>query len=137
MRLYAFAALLALSIVGLAAGAAQAGQPCCGEGRYPHHGFVTRPYHVIETATVFGCDGYHCQTNIILASGIDVKARCRNGWCELRGIPMKNVWVLERCLRKIGYGHAGHPGRGGFEEEDEFEEEHDFEDEGEDERFRF
>lgn len=104
MRIYAFAALLAFSVVGLAAQAAKADYLCCGSDRYERDEFVTRSYHVVKKATVFGCDGYHCETNITVAYGLDVKARCRNGWCELRSIPMNNVWVLERCLKRIGYG---------------------------------
>lgn len=100
MKIYAFAAFLALSVVGLAGQAAKADYLCCGE----EDSFVTRVYYVAKTATVFGCDGYHCETNIKLLSGIHVKARCRNGWCELRSLPLKNAWVLESCLERIGHG---------------------------------
>lgn len=103
MRIYAFAALLAFSVVGLAAEAAKADYLCCEADGYEREEFVTRSYHVIKKATVFGCDGYHCETNISVDYGLDIKARCRNGWCELRSIPMKNVWVLESCLEKIGH----------------------------------
>jgi hypothetical protein len=103
MKIYAFAAFLALSVVGLAGQAAKADYLCCGE----EDEFVTRVYHVVKNATVFGCDGYHCETNIRLKYGIKVKARCRNGWCEIRNLPLKNVWVLENCLESIGHGPYG------------------------------
>jgi hypothetical protein len=124
MRIYAFAAFLAFSVVGLAAEAAKADYPCCGPKNYEE--FVTRPFHVIKSATVFGCDGYHCETNIVLEYGLDVKARCRNGWCELRSIPMKNAWVLESCLRELGYG-ARHSKKRRYEPE--YEEDYEDEDE--------
>jgi hypothetical protein len=124
MKIYAFAAFLALSVVGLAGQAAKADYLCCEQ----EDEFVTRAYHVVQSATVFGCDGYHCETNVILKHGVKVKARCRNGWCEIRSLPLKNVWVLENCLEKLGHGpHAKHR-RYEPEVDDESEE-----DEGDDE----
>ena len=102
MKIYAFAAFLALSVVGLAGQAAKADYLCCEDDKYEE--FVTRAYHVVQSATVFGCDGYHCETNVVLKHGVNVKARCRNGWCEIRSLPLKNVWVLENCLEKLGHG---------------------------------
>jgi hypothetical protein len=127
MKIYAFAAFLALSVVGLAGQAAKADYLCCEEDKY-HEEFVTRAYHVIQSATVFGCDGYHCETNVVLKQGLNVKARCRNGWCEIRSLPLKNVWVLEGCLEKIGYG----PRHG---KKRRYEPEHDYESD-EDEDYR-
>lgn len=107
MRLVAFAALLALPLFTLAAPAAKADYYCCGP---KHESFVTKDYHVIEKAVVFGCDGYHCQTNIDLLPDIHVKARCRNGWCEIRSLPFKNAWVLEKCLKPLHhYGRKPYP----------------------------
>lgn len=103
MRIYALATFLAFSVIGLAAGSAKADYLCCGSSGYDQAEFVAHHFYVAKKATVFGCDGYHCETNIVMNDGLEVKARCRNGWCELRGIPMKNVWVLERCLERIGY----------------------------------
>ena len=122
MKLYAFAAFLALTLVGLAAEAAKADTPCCGDGPYQSGTFVTYPYQVIKSARVFGCDGYHCETNIVLKNGLDIQARCRNGWCELRSIPMKNVWVLERCLDRLGSGDPEEDEDSEEEDEDEDEE---------------
>ena len=126
MRIYAFAAFLAFSVIGLAAEAAKADYLCCGSSGYDKEEFVTHHFHVTKSATVFGCDGYHCETNIVLKHGLKVKARCRNGWCEIRHIPMKNVWVLERCLERIGYGahhkkkHHYEPGYDYGVEEDDY-----------------
>jgi hypothetical protein len=129
MKIYAFAAFLAVSVVGLAGQAAKADYLCCEKEKYHEYEFVTRPYHVIKKATVFGCDGYHCETNIELKYGLDVKARCRNGWCEIRSIPMKNVWVLENCLETIGYGPR-------YKKKRRYEPEHDYEPDYEDEGYR-
>jgi hypothetical protein len=124
MKIYAFAAFLALSVVGLAGQAAKADYLCCEQ----EDEFVTRAYHVVQSATVFGCDGYHCETNVILKHGVKVKARCRNGWCEIRSLPLKNVWVLENCLEKLGHGPYAKHRRYEPEVDDESEE-----DEGDDE----
>ena len=103
MRLFAFAALLALPLAGLVASAAKADDYCCRGSGYPHDEFVTKAYYVYKHATLFGCDGYHCETNIRLDADLHIKARCRNGWCEIRSLPLKDAWVLESCL-KHGYG---------------------------------
>lgn len=108
MRLYALAALLALPLFGLASQSAKADYYCCGERDKPH-GFVTHKFYVIKDAVVFGCDGYHCETNIRLQSDIKIKARCRNGWCEVRSFPFEDAWVLESCLKRLDYDHAGYP----------------------------
>ncbi|HKJ62663.1 MAG TPA: hypothetical protein VKA94_11850 [Hyphomicrobiales bacterium] len=115
MKIYALAAFLAFSVVGLAAEAAKADYLCCRSEEYQDE-FVTHHFHVVKDATVFGCDGYHCETNIVLKYGLNVKARCRNGWCEIRSIPLKNVWVLESCLERLGYG-AHHRNRHRYEPE--------------------
>jgi hypothetical protein len=134
MKLYAFAAFLALSLVGLAAEAAKADQPCCGSSQYQHTSLISHKFRVVKHATVFGCDGYHCQTNVILKHGITIRARCRNGWCELIGIPMKNVWVLESCLYRGGYSSHGIRGDEEIDIEDGDEEEgFEEEEEGDDE----
>ncbi len=108
MRLYALAALLALPLFGLASQSAKADYYCCGGGHKPYD-FVTHKFYVATDAVVFGCDGYHCETNVRLRSDIEIKARCRNGWCEVRSFPFKNAWVLERCLKRLDYDHEGYP----------------------------
>ncbi len=113
MRLYAFAALLAFPIVWLSAPAAKADYYCCGtQSGYPadEEFLRTRHFYVDKDAVVFGCDGYHCETNITLEGGIVIKAGCRNGWCEIRSLPFKNAWVLESCLTPKHHGHGGYPG---------------------------
>ena len=110
MKTHAFAALMALPLLALAAPAAKADRYCCGSGYQSE--FVTRDFYVTKHATVFGCDGYYCQTAVILKSDRHVKARCRNGWCQLRSTPFKNAWVLESCLKDLhhhkthGYPHS-------------------------------
>jgi hypothetical protein len=118
MKFHAFAALLALPLLALAAPTAKADRYCCGGDDKPE--FVTRDFHVIEHATVFGCDGYHCETAVILKSDTYVKARCRNGWCQIRSTPFKNAWVLEKCLKDLHHnGNGGYPGSKGDDPEDE------------------
>jgi hypothetical protein len=108
MKFHAFAALLALPLLALAAPTAKADRYCCG-GDYKAE-FVTRDFYVTEHATVYGCDGYHCQTALILKSDTYVKARCRNGWCQIRSTPFKNAWVLETCLKDVHHkAHGGYP----------------------------
>jgi len=107
MRVHAFAALLAFPLLGLSAPAAKADRYCCGN-EY-RDSFVTQEFYVIKHATVFGCDGYHCETNVVMKSDHHVKARCRNGWCQLRSLPFKNAWVLKSCLKQLhsdGYDNA-------------------------------
>ncbi|NJM35915.1 MAG: hypothetical protein HC850_15865 [Rhodomicrobium sp.] len=112
MRVYAFAAVLALSVFGITANAAKADYYCCGK-QNSRHEFISERFYVIKEAVIFGCDGYHCETTVRLYSDINIKARCRNGWCEIRDLPLKNAWVLESCLQRTGYGkHSAH--RGGF-----------------------
>lgn len=118
MKLHAFAALLALPILGFAAQTAKADYYCCGKEKEPYE-FVTKDFYVIKHAVVFGCDGYHCETNVKLESDIHIKARCRNGWCEVRSLPFKDAWVLESCLKHVyekpvSYPehHPGHSSRG-------------------------
>lgn len=108
MKRFAFAALTAIAFLGGAAHTAQADYYCCTEKHKPDY-FIDQKFHVIEDAVVFGCDGYHCETNVSLYSGVTVKARCRNGWCEVRSFPFKNAWVLEKCLKPVGYGGYPYP----------------------------
>jgi hypothetical protein len=103
MRNYAFAALLALPAFGLVPQTAKADYYCCGQEHHrPHH--VVEEFYVVGDAVVFDCDGYHCETHIRLQGDIRITAKCRNGWCEIQSLPLKNAWVLESCLRRIGYG---------------------------------
>ena len=114
MRLYAFAALLAFPFFGLGPEAAKADYYCCGAREKPHHS-SSHHFRVIKDAVIFGCDGYHCETNVTLYSDISIKARCRNGWCEIQSLPLKDAWVLESCLEKDGYGHSERKGYSGHE----------------------
>ncbi len=101
MRLYAFAALLALPFLGLEAGTANANYYCCGQG-FDDFGH-TRSFYVPQDAVLFSCDGYFCRTGITLNGGTYINAGCRNGWCEIRSLPLRNAWVLRNCLRSNGY----------------------------------
>lgn len=111
MRVYAFAAFLALAIFGITSNAAKADYYCCGR-QDNGYDFITERFYVVKEATIFGCDGYHCETNVRLRSDIHIKARCRNGWCEIRSLNLKNAWVLEICLQRTGYGRHGAHGDG-------------------------
>lgn len=108
MRLYAFAAFLALPFLGLWGQTAKADNYCCGGEANPYHS-VIRDFYVYKDAVVFGCDGYHCETNIKLLSDVHIKAKCRNGWCEVRSFPFKDAWVLESCLKRVHDGRGGYP----------------------------
>ncbi len=110
MKLYAFAALLALPFFGLAAGTAKADYYCCGRGEVDEAFQETHPFIVEGDAVIFGCDGYHCETAIRILGGTHIDAGCRNGWCQIRSLPLREAWVLESCLRPVGYGHHGHHG---------------------------
>lgn len=116
MKLHAFAALLAMPMIGFAAQTAKADYYCCS-GHQKSYEFVTEDFYVVKDAVVFGCDGYHCETNIKIIGDIHIKARCRNGWCEIQSVPFKNAWVLESGLKRVyesdsryrGH-HSGHHG---------------------------
>ena len=99
MRLFAFAALLALPLLGLGAQSASADSYCCGKGRYGSEHTVRWTY-LTKDATVFDCDAYFCETKIKVYSGTKVKVYCRNGWCHIKNFPFANVWVLEECLSR-------------------------------------
>jgi hypothetical protein len=130
MRLFAFAALLALPLFAVAAPAAKADYykpKCCGESDngqnsyYGYHGEF-KHYYVKRPAVVFGCDGYHCQTGIKLKPETTVKAACDRGWCRIKSHHFKNAWVLEECLKEFedeggteeGQADEGHH-EGGYE----------------------
>lgn len=98
MKHYAFAALLALPLLGLASQDAAADYYCCGKRPEP---FITKDYYVHKKATVFDCDGWQCETKITLYDDLKISARCRNGWCEVRSFPFKEAWVLESCLKPL------------------------------------
>ena len=123
MRLYAFAALLALPLLAIAAPGAKADyyhKKCCGEGyNGGHNGYEPefRIYYVKRPAVVFGCDGYHCKTDIKLKAHTTIKAVCERGWCRIKSSEFKNAWVLEECLIAKDYGHEGD--EGGYENGDE------------------
>jgi hypothetical protein len=109
MRLFAFAALLALPLFAVAAPAAKADYykpKCCGEsdnGSNSYYGYHAefKHYYVKRPAVVFGCDGYHCQTGIKLKPETTVIAACDRGWCRVKSDHFKNAWVLEECLREF------------------------------------
>ena len=91
MKLYAFAAFLALMFFSFSDHSAQAGS----------NRSVVHKFFVVKDAVVFGCDSYHCETNLKVHRGIFIKAKCRNGWCKMRTLPFKNAWVLESCLKHV------------------------------------
>jgi hypothetical protein len=118
MRLLAFAALLAIPLLGLGAQGASADYYCCGKGKeYPR--YYTKVYYVHQNTAVFDCDAWHCETKIKLLAGSHVKAKCRDyGWCEIIGsvaggecrhrwcegrgaikVRFANMWVPENCLK--------------------------------------
>jgi hypothetical protein len=108
MRLFAFAALLALPLLGLGAQSASADYYCCGKGRYGSEHTVRWAY-VVKDSVIFDCDSYHCQTKIKVRGGTQVKVYCRNGWCHIKNYSFKHMWVLEHCLNLIY--KEGHEGR--------------------------
>lgn len=132
MRLFAFAALLALPLLGFGAGSASADYYCCGKEHYPKP--YAKVYYVPQDTAVFDCDAHHCETKIKLLAGSHIKAKCRYyGWCEVIGsvqskghygkdgtsIRLANFWVPEYCLKSYGYGDE--PYRGGEEYQGEGE----------------
>ena len=138
MKTFAFAALLALPLLGSGAQGASADYYCCGQQKsYEHHrpshyqhssGYGhsshyehTKLYYVNKHTAVFDCDAYHCETKIKIEKGATVKAHCREyGWCEIKGGPFKNQWVVETCLEpQYGESHYGRDERYGGEDNDE------------------
>jgi hypothetical protein len=117
MRLFAFAALLALPLLGLGAQSASADYYSCGNNNNGDEHQV-RWTHVVKDSAVFDCDSYDCQTKIKVYGGTKVKVYCRNGWCHIKNFPFANIWVLEECLKK-SYGEGNHEENGeegGYEE---------------------
>lgn len=114
MKFFAFAALLALPLLGLGAQSASADYYCCGkERREPE----AQHYYVIKNSVIFDCDGYHCETKIKVHGGEKIKAECDKGWCEIKGSRFSRMWVLESCLKQIG----GDDEQGGEDNGDEGE----------------
>lgn len=120
MRLFAFAALLALPFLGLGAQSASADYYCCGKER-------DRPEHkvgwtyVVTDSVVFDCDSHDCRTKIKVYGGTKVKVYCRNGWCHIKNFPFAHMWVLEECLKP--FGDDGDRDRDGDNEDGEGERE--------------
>jgi len=108
MRLFAFAALLALPLLGFGAQSASADYYCCG-GKRGEIEQKVRWGHVIRNSVVFDCDAYHCETKIKVYGGTKVKVYCQNGWCKIKNFPFKNLWVLESCLNLYNDDYV-HPG---------------------------
>jgi hypothetical protein len=98
MRLFAFAALLALPLLVLGAQSASADYYCCGKEQGEHK---VRWGYVIRDSVIFDSDSYHCETKIKVHGGTKVKVYCKNGWCHIKNFPFKNMWVLEYCLKLI------------------------------------
>ena len=99
MRLFAFAALLALPLLGLGTQSASADYYCCGQGRGEQE---LQYFYVHTNSVVFDCDAYYCKTKIKVYGGTKFKAECRNGWCNIKDYPFADMWVLESCLKQIG-----------------------------------
>jgi hypothetical protein len=117
MKLYAFAALMALPLLGLGAQSASADYYCCGQQK--HHYQHKKLYYVVKDSTVFDCDAYHCETKIKVFGGSTIKADCRDyGWCEIKGLPFGKMWVVEACL-KPAYSEGEYSSRGDYEQDDE------------------
>jgi hypothetical protein len=106
MRLFAFAALLALPLLGFGAQSASADYYCCGKGQSEH---TVRWGNAIKDSVIFDCDSYHCETKIKIYGGTKVKVYCQNGWCRIKNYPFKNMFVLEYCLNLYNddYVHNG------------------------------
>ena len=105
MRLFAFAALLALPLLALGAQSASADYYCCGKGQDEHK---VRWGYVTKDSAIFDCDSYDCQTKIKVRGGTKVKVYCKNGWCHIKNFSFKHIWVLEHCLKLIHKeGHEG------------------------------
>jgi hypothetical protein len=107
MKLFAFAALLALPFLGLGAQSASADYYCCGGHQRAEYkiGYT----YAIKNSVIFDCDSHYCKTKIKIYEGTKVKVHCRNGWCNIKNFPFENVWVLEECLQPFGnegYGHG-------------------------------
>jgi hypothetical protein len=99
MKLFAFAALLALPLLGLGAQGASADYYCCGKGRGEQE---AQHYYVVKNSVIFDCDAHHCETKIKVYGGTKIKAECNNGWCSIKDFPFAHMWVLESCLKQIG-----------------------------------
>ena len=102
MRLFAFAALLALPLLGLGAQSASADYYCCGKEKDRVEHKVGWTY-VTKNSAIFDCDSRDCQTKINVYEGTKVKVYCRNGWCHIKNFPFANVWVLEECVKPFDY----------------------------------
>jgi hypothetical protein len=113
MKLFAFAALMALPLLGAGTQSASADYYCCGKGYHEEH--HAEHFTVISDAVVFECDSYHCETKIKIFGGTEVKAYCRNGWCEIKNFPFAHVWVLESCLKPHYYERRREGYEGGEE----------------------
>jgi hypothetical protein len=105
MRLYAFAALLALPLLGLISGAAKADYYCCGKNKGDGDEREVRYFLVVKKTAVFDCDAHHCETKTRLRPHTKIKAECRSyGWCKIEPDRVDSAWVPEHCLKEIG-GH--------------------------------
>ncbi|WP_088347862.1 MULTISPECIES: hypothetical protein [Rhodomicrobium] len=101
MRLYAFAALLALPLLGSGSGAAKADYYCCGRDKGDER--EIRYFLVVKKTAVFDCDAHHCETKIRLRPDTKIKAKCTEyGWCKIEPRRLDNAWVPENCLKEIG-----------------------------------
>jgi hypothetical protein len=98
MRLFAFAALLALPLLGLGAQSASADYYCCGKEKDEVEHKVGWTY-VVKDSAIFDCDSHDCRTKIKIQGGTKVKVYCRNGWCHIKNFPFAHMWVLEECLK--------------------------------------
>lgn len=104
MRLYAFAVLLALPLLGLISVGAKADYYCCGK-KEKKHDDEYRYFLVVQKTAVFDCDAHHCETKVRLRPHTKIKAKCRSyGWCQVEPGRLQNSWVPEYCLKEIGYG---------------------------------
>jgi len=113
MKLFTFAALLALPLLGLGAQNASADYYCCGKGRGDQE---AQYYYVIKNSVIFDCDAHHCETKIKVHGGTKIKAECNNGWCKIKGFPFSPMWVLENCLKQTGgYDNGQNGDEGGYE----------------------
>lgn len=126
MRLYAFAALLALPLLGLISGAAKADYYCCGKNNGNEDEREVRYFRVVKKTAVFDCDAHHCETKIRLRPYTKIKAECRSyGWCQIEPGRVDSAWVPEHCLKEIGGHHKEEEdSEGEGEGEGEVEQEH-------------
>ena len=118
MRLFAFAALMALPLLGLGAQSASADYYCCGKGRGEQE---SQYYYVTKNSVIFDCDAHHCETKIKVYGGTKIKAECNNGWCKVKDTPFSPMWVLESCLKQIGGDDNEQGGEEGGDENGEGE----------------